>query len=257
MTAPTQGKERGVASAARGPFPPASSSPFPRSLPGASSSARPRAARPGEHGPLLPFLEARQPLPTLRQVGTSPCPDLALPPGPHLARLGAGAWLLWDAGTASLGAEGAGRRRTVHFQEPQPPSWAAPASGDPSQHGCQSVCSLGPGFHREPVGGGGTGGAGRRRPSGVPGAGRGRDPDPLGSGAGRRAPGEGPARKLRAWASSRPGGKRPPRTRSPGAIPGDPLRAQSQSPEGKPAEGRGLCVRARVRVAACELVQRR
>lgn len=80
MTAPTQGKVRGAASAARGPFPPASS-PFPRSLPRAARSARPRAARPGERGPLVPFLRALRPLPTLREVGTSPCPDLALPAG--------------------------------------------------------------------------------------------------------------------------------------------------------------------------------
>lgn len=46
-----------------------------------------------------------------------------------------------------------------------------------------------------------------------------------------------------------------PRGREAGAIPRDPLGVQPQSPKGQPAEGRGLCVRAFVRVSACESVR--
>lgn len=107
MTAPTQGKELGAASATRGTFPPACS-PFPCSLLHAARSARPRAARPGERGPPLRGPRAGRPLPargSCRLTRPGPCsPDPACWP--------AGAWLLWDVGAPGLGVGWTGKRRT-------------------------------------------------------------------------------------------------------------------------------------------------
>lgn len=117
-----------MAPEARGPFPPASS-PFPRSLPGAGRPARPRAARLSERGPLLPFLRALRQRPTPGEVAST---SLFRPIGSWLAR-GPELSCCGTAGTPTLRVEGAGRSRTVPFQEPQPLSWGSGVGGPPGR----------------------------------------------------------------------------------------------------------------------------
>lgn len=253
MTAPTQGKERGAAAAAtHGPFPPSSST-----LPGAARSARPRAARPSQRGPLLPFLGAASRSRPSEKLAPSPGPDLALAAGPAAPLLACPRGLgCRRTREPSLRAEGGWKEEDRAFPGATAPSWAAPESGDPSRRGGPCARALGPGVLCEPRG---SGGAGRRRGSACLGH---REVVTLpsrvrrwGRVAGRRALGEGPARKSREGDPRRSGKGKTSEAERPGALPRDPQPVQPRNPEGQPAEGRGLCVRACVRVSACEPVR--
>lgn len=147
-------------------------------------------------------------------------------------------------GSPKLRVEGPGRKGTAPLRGATDPSrahrvWEPLWAPGPS---------AGPGLHREPLGiscGRGESGAGR---------------DPALShrvrGAGTGAPNEGPARKSREWAGSRGGHSEVRRgtTRAaerPRAIPGHEQEFTPEVPRER-VEGRGLCVRACVRVTACE-----
>lgn len=181
MTAPTQGKERGAASAARGPFPPVSS-PFPRSLQGAARSARPRAARSAERGPLLSFFGARRPLPTLGEVGTSPCPDRALPAGSTPCGPGSGVAAAVARENPKPPGRGGGKEEDGAF-----PGATAPFLGRAGVRGPLSarppVCAL-PRTRVPPQGAGHWPGC-SEAPGSIPGAEGGRDPARQGSRSGK------------------------------------------------------------------------
>jgi hypothetical protein len=164
MTAPTQGKARRVTSAAPGPLSPASypalpSLPFPAPL--APCAREPRAL--GERGPssVSPELLSRSRHP--EKFAPRPPQIELFRPGPPFARCSARAWLR-DLGVPSLGAKGAGRRRTAPLQEPRPTfrgtaprplgsswacalpgTWASPQPLDASR-GREEVMALPPGF---------------------------------------------------------------------------------------------------------------
>lgn len=110
-------------------------SPFPRSLPGSVLSARPGRARPS-----APFPRGSLAAPDLSEkLAPHPAQIALFRPGPPLARPDAGVRQMWLAGTPSLGADWAGRRRMVPFQGPQRPSWAARTSGERFQRCCQCL----------------------------------------------------------------------------------------------------------------------
>lgn len=173
MTAPTQGKERGAAPPPAVPsLPPPHPSLAPFLAPLAPRAREPRALESTALSSLSSKL-ARCSRPT-EKLAPHPAQTSLFRPGRTLLAWARGLGRCGTREPRASGRSGVGRRRMVRFQEPQPPSWAAPASGDPSQRGCPSACSRGPGLPREP--------RGHRRgwsaaPSRVPGAGRGRDPD--------------------------------------------------------------------------------
>lgn len=173
MTAPTQGKERGAASAPRGPFPRASS-PFPSLLSRRRSLRAPRRTRPSapcpRGSPAAPDLCNWH---LIQPRSRSSSPACLLLAGPR------GAWLmLGDAGTPSPPAQGAGGRG----------GWCLSRSYSPFQ-GRASVCG--------PPLGEAAGGCAPSDPGSTASQGYlwgwsaqgGRDPAPQGSGGGKTSSG--------------------------------------------------------------------
>lgn len=212
-------------------------------------SSFPDAARPGECGPPCPVLGADRPLPPRREVATSPSPDLVLParsaPGPPAHRdLAAGV-----RGNPEPGGGGEGGRGTVPFQESQS------LPGAPQRPWCRfsalPLCAL-PRTRAAPGAQGHRPGS-SAAPSGVRGAGE-----------VVTLPGRAREQEDTLWVRGRKGrlgsgplGGREGKDRGghgPRAIPGDPGEF-SPKPRREAAEGRGLCVRACVRVSACERVR--
>lgn len=249
MTAPTQGKERGAAPPPAVPsLPPPHPSLAPFLAPLAPRAREPRALE----STALSSLSSRL------ASCSRPTEKLA----PHPAQIS----LFRPVRTLLAGAQGLGRCGTREPQASGQRGWeggafpgaTAPFLGRasvwrPLSAAAAGVCAP---SSRVPPRAQGHRWGWSAAPSRVPGAGRGRDPDrrvrelefaPRVRGC-KEAAGVGPFGVGRGKTSE---------AKRPGAIPRDPQQAQPQSPEGKPAEGRGLCVRARVRVSACELVQRR
>lgn len=237
MTAPTQGKEWGAASAPRGPFPRASS-PFPSLLSRRRSLRAPRRTRPP-----APCAGARQPLPTC-EIGTSSSPDRALPARPAPGSPARGG--LANAGgreDPKSSRAGGGEEEDGAFLGATAPSRAAPASGDPLGEAAGVFAPSDPGST-----------ASQGYPRGWSEEG-GRDPAPQGS--------EGKKDEL--WVRRLRGslGSGPLWGREVKDLRGRKARGQSQgtrsefspkAPRGSPARG-GVCVCAHVcvcpRVSAC------
>lgn len=177
MTAPTQGKERGAASATRGPFPPASR-PFPCSLPRPRSLRAPASRAPRRAQPSPPFPRGLPAAPHRLRIWhlTLPRSRSSCRVLPLLARTRGLGCCGTRERTPRLGAEGAGRKRTPLFQGPQRHSWGPLSARLPGGALPRTrVPPRGPGHPR----------GCSEAPGGVSWAEGGRDPARQGSGSGK------------------------------------------------------------------------
>lgn len=131
MTAPTPGKERGAAAATRGPFPPASSA-LP-SLPSRCGSLRaPASGAPRRAQPSPPSPAGSDRSRPSGKLAPSPSRDLFLPARPAPCSPARGRLAAGGCGNPKPRGGGGGMEEDRVFPGATAPSWAAPASGDPS-----------------------------------------------------------------------------------------------------------------------------